>query len=70
MNNVLLTQLRESQDFQQIMDEMVKLRPIIPDYMPQQTRDATENLIERVKYSSAHRAGFDLLYQALTGRAP
>lgn len=66
----LLTQLRESNDFQVIMEGLISQRPIIPDYSPQKTRDETDNLIERIKYSSAHRAGFDFLYRALTGRNP
>ncbi len=66
----LLAALRESQDFQVIMDEMVKTRPVVQDYTPQKTMDETANLIEQIKHSSARRQGWDLLYQALTGKKP
>jgi len=65
--NPLLTQLRESREFQVVMVEMVKSRPLVPRYTPQLTRDATENLIEQVKHQSSMQQGFDLLYQLLTG---
>ena len=67
MSKDLIKQLQESHDFQVIMAEMLKMRPVIPDYVPQETRDKTENLMERIKYQSAMRMGFDLLFSALTG---
>ncbi len=70
MTDDLLRSLRESNDFQQIMRGIAEKRPVIPDYQPQATRDETENLMERIKYYSAHRAGFDLLFRLLTGKAP
>lgn len=67
--NDLLKALRESHDFQVIMEEVIwKQRPVIPDYVPQQTRDATENLIKKIEYQSAMRQGFDTLYRALAGK--
>ena len=66
----LLKQLQESADFQVVMDEMIKIRPVIPEYQPQQTMDGTANMLERMKYYSASRAGFDLLYKVLAGRPP
>ena len=66
----LLKQLQESTDFQAVMDEMLRIRPVIPDYQPQPTMDGTANMVERIKYYSASRAGFDLLYKVLAGRPP
>lgn len=66
----LLKQLRESPEFMAVMEEMLKFRPVVPDYTPQATMDETDNVIERVKYHSAQRAGFDLLYRNLTGNLP
>ena len=68
--NELLKQLRESQEFMAVMDEMLKNRPVVPDYSPQSTMDETANVLERVKYYSAQRAGFDILYRNLTGNLP
>jgi hypothetical protein len=66
----LLKQLRESENFQAIMREIVKNRPVIAEYRPQSTRDETENLIEQIKYETAKRSGFDLLYTLLSGSKP
>ena len=52
------------------MEDMVKMRPVVPDYMPQKTRDETANLIEQIKHQSSRQQGFDYLYQALTGNKP
>ena len=64
----LLKALQESYDFQVIMDDIWKMRPVIPDYVPQKTRDDTENLIKRIEYQSAMRQGFDTLYRVLAGK--
>lgn len=66
--NDLLAKLRESAEFQQIMDELRKHRPVIPDYRPQATREETEYLVEKIKYQSGLRDGFDLLNRLLTGK--
>lgn len=50
------------------MEEIWTMRPIIPDYVPQDTRDKTENLMERIKFESAKRFGFDLLFHVLAGK--
>ena len=68
--NPLITQLRESQDFQAIMEDLMTTRPLIPGYTPQKTRDETENLIEQIKHKSSMQQGWDLLYQQLIGRKP
>lgn len=64
----LLAKLRESAEFKQIMDELQRNRPVIPDYRPQATREETEYLVEKIKYQSGLRDGFDLLSKLLTGR--
>lgn len=64
----LLLKLRESAEFKQIMDELQKNRPVIPDYRPQATREETEYLVEKIKYQSGLRDGFDLLSKLLTGK--
>lgn len=70
MANELIKQLREDVNFQAIMADMLKMRPVIPEYTPQDTMDKTANLMEEIKYKSAKRSGFDLLYRALVGRPP
>lgn len=64
----LLAKLRESAEFKQIMDELQRNRPVIPDYRPQATREETEYLVEKIKYQSGLRDGFDLLSKLLTGK--
>lgn len=66
----LIPQLRESRDFQAIMADVMKQRPVVPEFKPGDTRDATDNMMEKIKYFSAQRVGFDLLYQILTGNKP
>ena len=68
MSIELLKLLRESNDFHVIMGEMWRSRPVIPVYTPQATQDLTSNLVERIKYQSAMRQGFDVLYTALAGQ--
>lgn len=70
MSKDLINQLRESRDFQVIMAEMLKVRPVVPTYKPQKTLDETANIMEQIKYSSAQQDGFDLLFSALTGKRP
>jgi hypothetical protein len=66
----LLTQLREQPEFRQIMDGIKEGRPIVPEYQPCKTMDETAFLVEKIKFESARRTGWDLLYQALTGQRP
>lgn len=70
MSKDLIKQLRESPDFQIIMRDMLKYRPVVPTYKPQKTIDETANMVEQIKYSSAQQDGFDLLFSALTGNRP
>ena len=66
----LVLQLREDVNFKAIMEEMLKKRPVIPEYQPQDTMDKTQNVIEQIKFSTAQRSGFDLLYTNLMGKKP
>jgi len=66
----LLRALQESPDFQVVMDEALAYRPVIPEYKPGETIDETANIIERIKFYSAQRQGFDALFQMLSGRKP
>lgn len=70
MSKDLIKQLRESHDFQVIMNDMLRYRPVVPTYKPQKTMDETANMFEQIKYSSAQQDGFDLLFSALTGNRP
>lgn len=70
MSKELIKQLRESHDFQVIMKDLLKHRPVVPTYKPQKTMDETANMLEQIKYSSAQQDGFDLLFSALTGNRP
>lgn len=64
----LLKQLRASPDFQAVMKELVKHRPVIPYYTVQRTMDETNLLVEKIQAESCRQQGFDLLYQLLMGR--
>lgn len=66
----LLRALNETAEFKIIMAQILKERPIVPEYRPQDTQDETHNLVERIKYESAQRTQFDRLYRRLTGVAP
>jgi hypothetical protein len=68
LNKELLRQLRESSEFQVIMTDMAKMRPVVPDYRPQGSTEANSSYIELIKYQSGMKDGFDLLYRALIGR--
>lgn len=68
--NPLLNELRGTENFKAIMSDMLGNRPIVPEYTPQDTIDQTANLIETIKYKTAQRAGFDLLFTILTGSKP
>lgn len=63
----LLAQLRMEPGFQMIMDDMKKRRPVVPEFAPQESRDANEVLLEQIKAESYKRQGFDLLFKLLIG---
>ena len=50
------------------MEEMWKTRPIVPAFKIAKTKDEMELIVENIKYQSALRDGFDLLFARLTGR--
>lgn len=65
---LFLGQLRgNNPKFAHVMRELKKLRPVVPKYVPQDTRDAESQLLERIKFETAQQGGFDLLYFILTG---
>ena len=64
----LLRQLNEQLEFQTIMAEMLKDRPVIPDYKPCPTAENEQMLLARIKYEAGRRDGFDFLYRSLTGQ--
>lgn len=66
----LLRALQENPDFQTVMDFALSYRPVIPEYKPGETIDETANVMERIKFYSAQRQGFDALFQMLSGRKP
>lgn len=43
------------------------LRPVVPAFKPGHTREEDFSLLERIKYESGRKEGFDLLYLHLTG---
>lgn len=57
----LIAKLRESPEFQMIMEELSKQRPIIPVWKPGVPEDDW-------KHHSSMQQGWDKLFQALTGR--
>lgn len=63
----VLSELRENPLFQKAIGELKKFRPVVPAYKPGQSLEENASLIERIKYESGRREGFDLLYLILTG---
>jgi hypothetical protein len=45
-------------------------RPIVPKYTVCETVEQRESLIENIKIKTGEQAGFDMLYQLLTGESP
>ena len=68
MKNQLLEAERGRKEFQAVMEEMWKTRPIVPAFKIAKTKDELELIVENIKYQSALRDGFDLLFARLTGR--
>lgn len=64
----LLKQLRQNLEFNQIMDKLWEERPVVPVYIPQDTMDKQNLLMERIKFDLGRQDGFDQLYRRLTGR--
>lgn len=66
----LLIMLRDSEEFRQVMHEMLHLRPQIPYYEPAETADEEQQQMNRIRHSSGMQKGFDSLYVALMGGKP
>jgi len=66
----LLEALRKNREFTAVLDEALKRRPVIPAFSICETKDQQEMVVEHIKYHTAMRNGFDLLWQHLSGRAP
>ena len=64
---LFLGQLKADPKLKFVLKELKQLRPVIPGYRPQETRDLEAQLVEQMKYETARQQGFDLLYLALTG---
>jgi len=64
---LFLGQLKGDAKYRIVLKELKQLRPVIPEYRPQETRDSEAQLVEQMKYETARQQGFDLLYRALTG---
>ena len=64
----LLKSLQKNEEFKAVMEEMLKHRPIVTAFSICRTKDEQEQNIEAIKYYTALRNGFDLLYHVLTGK--
>lgn len=58
---------RENPLFKDMVNEFRKLGPVVPKYTPQASTEANEQLLERIKFESGRKEGFDLLLLFLTG---
>lgn len=68
--NELLKAQRDSPEFKAVMEDAWKQRPVIPAFSICRTKDEQDMVVENIKYYTAMRQGFDLLYQYLTGKNP
>jgi hypothetical protein len=68
--NDLLAELRKNPEFSAVLEDALKHRPVIPAFVLYDTKDEQEMVVEKIKYHTALRNGFDSLYQYLTGRKP
>ena len=66
----LLDELRKNPEFSAVLEDSLKHRPVIPAFVICDTKDQQETVIEKIKYFTARRDGFDSLYQFLSGRKP
>lgn len=65
---LFLSELRENPLFQKSMQEVRQcFRPVVPAYKPGESQEETFSLMERIKYESGRKEGFDLMYLLLTG---
>jgi hypothetical protein len=66
----LLKQLRQNPEFQAVLEDSIKHRPVIPAFVLSETQEDQYMVIEKIKYHTGLQRGFDLLYQHLSGRKP
>jgi len=66
----LLDGLRKNPEFNAVLKDALKHRPVIPAFVISDTQEQQYMVIERIKANTMMRQGFDLLYQYLTGRKP
>ena len=66
-STLFLGQLRQDAKFRHVMRDLGQMRPIIPAYVPQDSQEANQHLLEQIKFESGRRAGFDAIYRFLTG---
>lgn len=62
-----LAALRNDPKFLQVTKELKALRPVIPQFHPQASQEANNELLEQIKFISGKQVGFDLIYSFLTG---
>lgn len=62
-----LIEIKNDPKFKQVMKEFREQRPLVSTYKPQGSVEANNELLERIKYESGRRAGFDLIFLLLTG---
>lgn len=69
MSASMLKQLQDSPEFQAVMEDILRLRPLVPKYFPDNSEVSEQVLLNRIKYQSGRLEGFDNLWTTLTGRA-
>lgn len=65
----LLKAMRENPEFKAVLEEALRIRPIVPAFNIMKTESEQYMVVENIKYYTAMKQGFDLLYQYLTGRS-
>lgn len=68
--NDLLKSYQGNAEFRQILEEALRIRPVIPAFSICKTKDEQDMVVENIKFYTAMRQGFDLLHQYLTGKSP
>jgi hypothetical protein len=54
--------------YKKAMQEISEMtRPVVPSFKPGMNQEENFSLLERIKYESGRKEGFDLLYLRLTG---
>lgn len=70
MNPVIkefVLQVRINPLFSEWMKDLKQARPVVPKYVPGESTMETEALLERIKYESGRKEGFDLVYLLISG---